>query len=528
MAKEGVNSEVNPEPSLAFPPSTQSSSSPSPSSNSNASELHHLRSSSNQLPASSIVGVRFLQQPPDNLRKSNFFSFSLSLLDRDHQPITVKSAKFIDFIEDIGRGEGDLFLNGTSYKLLLKSAQGGVIGTFPLFLRVVDSLNKQLVAFEGTDKNPDFRRVLLTHHSTCARCAEGKSCGNRKGAPANPLLEQHGTVLKFFLRCNQNGAHTGKAGRPRSCIQRKFQVQVQGADRCILGYSAEFFVHNSSKYGRVGETSGKSPLNKSPKRGAEECKENNPEPALFSLSPLKGTAGSELILLGENFTANFDYILIGNVPVKPALLLPHALKVVVPGELPPGPLKVKLVSDKRNMVKECPVPFTVTQVESQSHSSSLLNEQIQMLGQMLPANFTSRLGRPLTSNAEILNQIAWFLEWYRSTECNFGYPSSFITNSSSVMISPPYTPPSTEERQAIYTTPTSFSDESWSSDDLKTYTTLTTPKHRYDPYPRPPQQQQQQPFPSRFQPLTYENGLSQGEPPKNCSEEAFAPQWRPN
>ena len=52
------------------------------------------------LPERSIIsGANFDKQPPENLRKCSFFSFSLTLYDANKEPIEVESASFLTFIE---------------------------------------------------------------------------------------------------------------------------------------------------------------------------------------------------------------------------------------------------------------------------------------------------------------------------------------------------------------------------------------------------------------------------------------------
>ena len=46
----------------------------------------------------------------------------------------------------------------------------------------------QMVPYEGTNKNPDFRRVLLTHELICSRCLERRSCGNKNDTPSDPII----------------------------------------------------------------------------------------------------------------------------------------------------------------------------------------------------------------------------------------------------------------------------------------------------------------------------------------------------
>lgn len=46
-----------------------------------------------------VHSARFEKQPPNNLRKSNFFHFVLALYDRNRHPIEIERAAFIDFVE---------------------------------------------------------------------------------------------------------------------------------------------------------------------------------------------------------------------------------------------------------------------------------------------------------------------------------------------------------------------------------------------------------------------------------------------
>lgn len=46
-----------------------------------------------------IGRAHFEKQPPNNLRKSNFFHFVLALFDKQGQPIEVERTAFIDFVE---------------------------------------------------------------------------------------------------------------------------------------------------------------------------------------------------------------------------------------------------------------------------------------------------------------------------------------------------------------------------------------------------------------------------------------------
>ena len=46
-----------------------------------------------------IARAHFEKQPPNNLRKSNFFHFVLALYDKQGQPVEIERTAFIDFVE---------------------------------------------------------------------------------------------------------------------------------------------------------------------------------------------------------------------------------------------------------------------------------------------------------------------------------------------------------------------------------------------------------------------------------------------
>ncbi|KAL1252509.1 hypothetical protein QQF64_017202, partial [Cirrhinus molitorella] len=56
------------------------------------------------------------------------------------------------------------------------------------YVRLIDSMTKQAIIYEGQDKNPEMCRVLLTHEIMCSRCCDKKSCGNRNETPSDPVI----------------------------------------------------------------------------------------------------------------------------------------------------------------------------------------------------------------------------------------------------------------------------------------------------------------------------------------------------
>ncbi|NWT80299.1 COE1 factor, partial [Lanius ludovicianus] len=195
----------------------------------------------------SLARAHFEKQPPANLRKSNFFHFVLAMYDRQGQPVEVERTCFIDFVEKEREQNGEKTNNGIHYRLQLLYSNG-LRTEQDLYVRLIDSMSKQAIIYEGQDKNPEMCRVLLTHEIMCSRCCDKKSCGNRNETPSDPVIIDR-FFLKFFLKCNQNCLKN--AGNPRD--MRRFQVVVSTTvhvDGHVLAVSDNMFVHNNSKHGR--------------------------------------------------------------------------------------------------------------------------------------------------------------------------------------------------------------------------------------------------------------------------------------
>ncbi|GFO20161.1 transcription factor coe1 [Plakobranchus ocellatus] len=132
--------------------------------------------------------AHFEKQPPSNLRKSNFFHFVLALYDRQGQPVEVERTTFVDFVEKEQVGDdAQKTNNGIHYRVQLLYANG-IRQEQDMYIRLIDSVTKQAIVYEGQDKNPEMCRVLLTHEIMCSRCCEKKSCGNRNETPSDPVI----------------------------------------------------------------------------------------------------------------------------------------------------------------------------------------------------------------------------------------------------------------------------------------------------------------------------------------------------
>lgn len=279
-------------------------------------------------PGYHLTLANFEKQPPDNMRKSNFFNFVISLFDGNHQPVEVHRASFKDFYDT--HTSGQEFRNGLIYKLTLVYSDG-TQKEEELFVRLIDSHTKQLVPYEGTCKNPDFRRVLLTHELICSRCLEHRSCGNKNDTPSDPIIIDR-FRLKFFVKCNQNCLKN--AGNPKDS-RRRFQVALYSMERIKsnspIATSDSMFVHNNSKHGR----------RPAPFR---EAVVGDGKPYIISVYPNEGwmSGGTKVCIVGMNFFEGIE-VVFGTLPANCEVLSPNAIAVKVPQSPRTGEVDITLI-----------------------------------------------------------------------------------------------------------------------------------------------------------------------------------------
>ncbi|KAL1786730.1 transcription factor COE4 isoform X1 [Sigmodon hispidus] len=290
-----------------------------------------------------LARAHFEKQPPSNLRKSNFFHFVLAMYDRQGQPVEVERTAFIDFVEKDREPGTEKTNNGIHYRLRLVY-NNGLRTEQDLYVRLIDSMSKQAIIYEGQDKNPEMCRVLLTHEIMCSRCCDRKSCGNRNETPSDPVIIDR-FFLKFFLKCNQNCLKN--AGNPRD--MRRFQVVVSttvSVDGHVLAVSDNMFVHNNSKHGRRARRL-------DPSEAATPC--------IKAISPGEGwtTGGATVIIIGDNFFDGLQ-VVFGNVLLWSELITPHAIRVQTPPRHIPGVVEVTLSYKSKQFCKGAPGRFVYT------------------------------------------------------------------------------------------------------------------------------------------------------------------------
>uniref|UniRef100_A0AAX7VKY2 IPT/TIG domain-containing protein n=1 Tax=Astatotilapia calliptera TaxID=8154 RepID=A0AAX7VKY2_ASTCA len=283
-----------------------------------------------------LARAHFEKQPPSNLRKSNFFHFVLALYDRQGQPVEIERTTFVDFVEKEKR-------DSPARKRFdfLTCVCAGIRTEQDLYVRLIDSMTKQAIVYEGQDKNPEMCRVLLTHEIMCSRCCDKKSCGNRNETPSDPVIIDR-FFLKFFLKCNQNCLKN--AGNPRD--MRRFQVVVSttvSVEGHVLAVSDNMFVHNNSKHGRRARRLDPS------------------EGTIKAISPSEGwtTGGATVIIIGDNFFDGLQ-VIFGTMLVWSELITPHAIRVQTPPRHIPGVVEVTLSYKSKQFCKGTPGRFIYT------------------------------------------------------------------------------------------------------------------------------------------------------------------------
>uniref|UniRef100_A0A7N6F7L7 IPT/TIG domain-containing protein n=1 Tax=Anabas testudineus TaxID=64144 RepID=A0A7N6F7L7_ANATE len=287
-----------------------------------------------------LARAHYEKQPPSNLRKSNFFHFVLALYDRQGQPVEIERTAFVDFVEKEKEPTSEKTNNGIHYKLQLLYSNG-VRTEQDLYIRLIDSMTKQAIVYEGQDKNPEMCRVLLTHEIMCSRCCDKKSCGNRNETPSDPVIIDR-FFLKFFLKCNQNCLKN--AGNPRD--MRRFQVtKIYFTHMLCLFLSLSLTV--CLYLGRHIR--------------AHNCTALTATPCIKAISPSEGwtTGGATVIIIGDNFFDGLQ-VVFGTMLVWSELITPHAIRVQTPPRHIPGVVEVTLSYKSKQFCKGAPGRFVYT------------------------------------------------------------------------------------------------------------------------------------------------------------------------
>eukprot|EP00794_Sanderia_malayensis_P004233 gene4234-4797_t len=308
-----------------------------------------------------ITRASFEKQPPNNLRKSNFFHFVIALYDKNNNAVEVEKGKFVGFVDQTE--DDKKHNNGIQYHLNLIYGDGSK-GEADIYVRLIDSQTKEVITYEGQDKNPEMCKVLLTHEVMCSRCCEKKSCGNRNETPSDLVVVER-FFAKFFMKCNQNCLKT--AGNPRD--MRRFQVALSLAPDLnnVLAVSENMFVHNNSKHGRRNSSKRFEPL--------------ETPPLIKALIPSEGwtSGGTQVIIIGENFFDGIQ-IVFGNCIVwSVEVFSSSSLRVVAPPRHMPGMVEISLAFDSKPYFQGQPACFLYS-----SLSEPTIDYGFQRLSKLIP------------------------------------------------------------------------------------------------------------------------------------------------
>jgi len=289
--------------------------------------------------ATPIASATFEREPPLNLRKSTFFNFSIRLFDAEKRPIGFEEASFASFLENDAR-------NGVHYMLSLvmeneKRQQAD------LFIYLVDSKTEEMVRFEGSARDTQLQRVLITHMALCSRCSEGKICGNKSETPSSPVILEN-YLLKFYLKCNQNCVRG--AGNPKN--SRRFRLVVAanpGPKPDFLAVSRDIFVHNNSKHAKPKDNG----------RVREEPEEGRGEPTVVAISPSEGwtIGGQTIVIIGKNLQPGIQ-VMFGERAVASQFINRHAIRAQTPPHPGPGQVKISLSLGGQHIKCSNPGKFT--------------------------------------------------------------------------------------------------------------------------------------------------------------------------
>ncbi|NXW11161.1 COE3 factor, partial [Fregetta grallaria] len=290
-----------------------------------------------------LARAHFEKQPPSNLRKSNFFHFVLAMYDRQGQPVEIERTSFIDFVEKEREQNGEKTNNGIHYRLQLLYSNG-LRTEQDLYVRLIDSMSKQAIIYEGQDKNPEMCRVLLTHEIMCSRCCDKKSCGNRNETPSDPV------IIDRYRGHRARGPPAPRWGRGRGerrgpAVPQVVVSTTVNVDGHVLAVSDNMFVHNNSKHGRR----------------ARRLDPSEATPCIKAISPSEGwtTGGATVIVIGDNFFDGLQ-VVFGTMLVWSELITPHAIRVQTPPRHIPGVVEVTLSYKSKQFCKGAPGRFVYT------------------------------------------------------------------------------------------------------------------------------------------------------------------------
>ena len=296
-----------------------------------------------------IIGIELSAQPPSNIRKSNFFNFTIKFYDSRRDPVKIHHCSFHSFSDNEEA-------NGVVYRAGLALADGEQLER--LFnVQLVNSASSELIRLDSAVPVPAVGgRVLVTHREVCSRCSHGRVCGSSLESPTHPEVTSDGLELKIFLKCNQNCLRG--PGNPKG--SRRFRLTISWLDSGgqageVMCSSRDIFVHNNSKH-----TKTKSFIRTETDSLLPEDKRSSPR--IIAISPCEGwtIGGQTIVIIGDNFKAGME-VMFGKVALQSQFISSHAVRVQSPGGVA-GEVEVTLALGPRQYNLSCPGSFTYRDV----------------------------------------------------------------------------------------------------------------------------------------------------------------------
>ena len=297
------------------------------------------------LKALQICG-EFIAQPPSNVRKSNFFTFTFKLSDSDKEPIVVENGRFSRYCDNNEN-------NGIIYSLSLLFPDG-TKSKQDIIVKLINSVSRQLINFDPSAAPglaQEQQKVLVVHKTICSRCNEGKTCGNEMDNPSDPVISDGGTSVQVYMKCNQSCLRG--PGNPRGTRRFKLALSTTndtlGSSLCI---SQDLFIHNNSRHTKTKSFA---------KTLSDTLTPLDPKnyPRMAAISPSEGwtMGGQTIVVIGENFRPGLQ-VIFGAVPVTTQLISSHAVRVQCPPRPEAGSVEVTLALDCHQYNVDSPGSFT--------------------------------------------------------------------------------------------------------------------------------------------------------------------------
>jgi len=343
------------------------------------------------------IGVEMVAQPPSNVRKSNFFNFSIRFYDGRKNPVKIKYCSFHSFCDNEEA-------NGVIYKASLEASTGEIIEK--LFnVKLLHSASSELICLDSAViSGVGVARVLVTHGEVCSRCSQGRVCGSSLESPTDPEVNDQARELKIFLKCNQNCLRG--PGNPKG--SRRFRIAVFSSEHggAPLCSSQPIFVHNNSKHTKTKSFT-------KTESDSQQPEDKRSSPRIIAISPSEGwtIGGQTIVIIGDNFKAGMQ-VIFGGVPLQCQLISSHAVRVQSPGGVA-GVVEVTLALGPHQYNISCPGTFKYI-----STSEPGLDLGFSRLGRLVPRleGDPARLGKEvileraanmITTQAQTQSSGAW-------------------------------------------------------------------------------------------------------------------------